>query len=439
LINDVLDLSRIEAGRIDVQPEVFDLHEMLLGLGEMFSLRADRKGLTVVFDLAPDVPQYIRADAGKLRQVLINLLGNAVKFTERGGVTMTLEMCAPASSSQGASAERAGAAGDLSLHFEVQDTGVGIASDELDQLFDAFVQTESGRRSRQGTGLGLPISRQYVRMMGGDLTVRSEVGKGSCFAFDLGFATPTPDDVAALERGGFHRKIRVDITPDQVTPEGEVYRILVVDDVASSRWLLEKLLTPLGFAVRTAIDGQQGLALWEAWRPHLIFMDMRMPVMDGRTTTRLIKVRSRKAVSAEPEPVVVALTSSAFEADRADILAAGCDDFIPKPFRDVMIYEVLERHLGVQFNYVDSPEGGGLSRDARSLSQRELVAGLAAQPEALRKHLAAAALNGDIERLEQLIDKIGERNMALAETLDALAYDFAYDEIIRLVEEVDGV
>lgn len=428
LINDVLDLSRIEAGRVDVKPEPFDLHEMLLGLGEMFRLRADSKGLTVVFDLAPDVPQYIQADAGKLRQVLINLLGNAVKFTEHGGVTLTVVP----SSRRISTDDLAGARRSATLHFEVRDTGVGIASDELDQLFDAFVQTESGRRSQQGTGLGLPISRQYVRMMGGDLSVRSELGKGSCFFFELSFEPPAPEEITSLQLAGSRRQILVDLEFAPRALMEDAYRILVVDDVASSRRLLEKLLTPLGFSVRTACDGQQAVALWEAWRPHLIFMDMRMPVMDGRTATQLIKSRYADIAPSEPEPIIVALTSSAFETDRTAILSSGCDDFISKPFRDIVVFEALERYLDVHFNYTTAPDT--LTDVADRSSYQDLIVCMAAQPEPVRAALADAALNGDIERLERLVEEVRAQDAVLADALDALTYEFAYDQIMQLVE-----
>ena len=237
--------------------------------------------------------------------------------------------------------------GNAQIHliFEIQDTGVGIAADEIDKIFDAFVQTESGRLSGQGTGLGLPISREYVRMMGGDITVESKPGKGSCFRFTIQAETLSPDEIKSIEANSSHRHV-VGLEPGSQAPDGGAFRILIVEDMEASRKLLNNLLQPLGFEVRTAANGQEGLEVWESWQPHLIFMDMRMPVIDGSTATREIK--SRIAQNAADKYRIVALTASAFEEDREDLLRAGCDDFVHKPFRETTIFEVLARHLDVR-------------------------------------------------------------------------------------------
>ena len=205
------------------------------------------------------------------------------------------------------------------LNFRVSDTGVGIASEELDKLFEAFTQTESGRESQEGTGLGLAISRQFVQLMGGDITVTSELGKGTTFNFSI---QPQLGNEIIGETSDKRQVIA--LAPNQ--PD---YKILVVDDKPINRQLLVRLLVPLGFEVREASNGQEAIVMWEAWQPHLIWMDMRMPVMDGYEATKYIKSTTQGNATA-----IIALTASVLEQERAIILSAGCDDFMRKPFKE---------------------------------------------------------------------------------------------------------
>ncbi len=422
LINDVLDLSKIEAGRSELQPEVFDLHEMLLGLGEMFSLRAERKGLTVVFDLSPNVPRYVRADAGKLRQVLINLLGNAVKFTEKGGITMRVRRRAEdGPDKEGRSASPA----PILLHIKIEDTGVGIAPDELGKVFEAFEQTESGQRSKQGTGLGVPISQEYVRLMGGELAVQSEVGLGTAFSFDIrveGIGVTETKDAQS------EQKI-IGLEPGQ-----PVYRILIAEDDEANRELLAKLLRPLGFEVREAVDGEQAVAIWEDWRPHLIFMDIRMPKLDGLGATQAIR-RQSKHLALQTRTVIIALTASAFGAGWETLLTEGCDDLIPKPFREASIFEVLERHLGVRFIYVDwDTRKWTLEALADSpIAVEELQAQIETLDPAWVEDMRQATLEGDLERMQTLIAQIRDPAPDLAEQIARLSDDFEHEKISQLL------
>lgn len=275
LINDILEMSKIEAGKITLNYSSFDLIHLLKNLEEMLHLRAASKNLELLFECAPDIPKYIETDENKLCQVLLNLLGNAIKFTDRGKVTLRV--------SRGAGEQGVQDVNYPSLlFFEVQDTGCGIAPQELDLLFEAFEQTEIGRKFQQGTGLGLAISRKYVQLMGGDITVSTMPGVGSTFAFDVQIALTCPREIPINQ---IKSQIRA------LAPSEKVYRILVVDDSKESRMLLVKILTSLGFEVNEAKDGSEAIANWESWQPHLIFMDMRMPVMDGYEATRIIKAR----------------------------------------------------------------------------------------------------------------------------------------------------
>ncbi|MCC5660756.1 response regulator [Nostoc sp. XA010] len=285
LINDILEMSKIEAGRITLNSSSFDLIHVLNKLEKMQHAGAASKNLELVFEYAQNIPKYIETDEIKLCQVLLNLLGNAIKFTNSGRVTLRVRL--------GAGGWETGEQGEMReqiLHpphllFEIQDTGCGIAPQEMDLLFEAFEQTEIGRKSQQGTGLGLAISRKYVQLMGGDITVNSIPGVGSRFVFNIEIALACPREIPI-------NQIKYQILA--LAPTEKAYRILVVDDSKESRLLLVKILTSVGFEVREATDGSEAVANWESWQPHLIFMDMRMPVMDGYEATRIIKGKQRE-------------------------------------------------------------------------------------------------------------------------------------------------
>jgi two-component system sensor histidine kinase/response regulator len=280
----------------------------------------------------------LQTDEGKLRQVLINLLSNAIKFTEQGGVILRVRTN-PRQWPTNPNLTR-----PFSLTFEVEDTGPGIDDKEIDQLFAPFGQTETGRNSQQGTGLGLPISQKFVQLMGGEIQVKTVLGKGSVFSFDIQVNLADKNLIASP----YPTAKVIGLEPDQQT-----YRILAVDDRLESRLLLVKLLGDIGFDVREASNGQEAIAVWESWQPHLIWMDMRMPVMDGYEATKRIKSTLQGQAT-----VIIALTASAFEEDRHLVLSAGCNDFLRKPFREEVLWEKMAHHLGVRYLYgemVDPP------------------------------------------------------------------------------------
>jgi CheY-like chemotaxis protein len=418
LINDVLEMSKIEAGRVTLQEQSFDLYRLLDTLEEMFRLRAEGKGLRLSFERTENAPQYVRTDEGKLRQVLMNLLGNAAKFTEEGGVALRVS-CPPAVSP--ARREKEGA--EAWLLFEVEDTGPGIAPEELEAVFEPFVQTASGQRSLEGTGLGLSISQQFARLMGGDITVSSELGQGSVFSFEVPIALP---EVARAEVAQPSRRV-LGLEPDQA-----IYRLLIVDDRETTRQLLVKLLEPLGFEVREAAHGQEAIEVWERWEPHLIWMDMRMPVLDGYEATRQIKAAAKGQAT-----VIVALTASAFEEDRETILSAGCDDIVRKPFRKTEILDKLAQHLSVRYVYGDEPTQ---TAAAPFVDFRDVLtpAALAALPPRWLTELQQATIRANLGLILALVDQIREQNAALADALATLANDFEYKRILALIEQAGG-
>jgi PAS domain S-box-containing protein len=431
LINDVLEMSKIEAGRVTLHESNFNLHSLLDGLEEMFRLRAATKGLTLSFDRAPAVPRYICTDEGKLRQVLMNLLGNAVKFTAEGGVALRVIADKEQAGKETNPPDSLSTLSLSTLFFEIQDTGPGIPPEDVGKLFEPFVQSASGHKSQEGTGLGLAISRQFVRLMGGEIAVSSQVGQGSVFKFDI---HARPADLSEIPLAEPQRSKRaLGLQPGQ-----PVYRLLVVEDREVSRALLVKLLQPLGFDVREAANGQEAVEIWEQWQPHLIWMDMRMPVMDGYEATRRIKSTAQGQAT-----VIIALTASALEEDRTLVLSEGCDDFMRKPFRETEIHARLEKYLGVRFVYEES--AGESTELAQPESEPLDAVDLAGRLKALAQSgkidwagLRLAAERADLDRVLALLKPLRAHDAALADALADLARNFDYDRILLWLTDSPG-
>ncbi|MBW4495805.1 MAG: PAS domain S-box protein [Oscillatoria princeps RMCB-10] len=423
LINDVLEMSKIEAGRLELCENDFDLFELLDTLEQMFKLKANSKGLQLTFNRDRDLPQYVLSDESKLRQVLINLLGNAIKFTQKGSVTLRVRLGHSASGieqnnpSPMPNSQCPIPNSQYPIAFELSDTGPGIAPEEMDSLFEAFGQTEVGRNSQEGTGLGLPISRQFVRLMGGDITVSSTTGRGTTFTFDVRVGLA---EVAKVQTRQPARRA-IGLAPGQPP-----CRILVVEDRAESRQLLVGMLASLGFEVRSAVNGQEAIAVWSSWQPHLIWMDMRMPVMDGYEATKQIK-----AAGQGEDTVIIALTASAFEEERAIILQAGCDDFLRKPFREEVLLAKIAEHLGVE--YV-CEEGQPASPQQAAVPWELTPQDLAVMPAQWVAQLRHAALCADDELILELLKEIPETNAALSCALADLVSNFRFDRLAGLTQ-----
>jgi PAS domain S-box-containing protein len=411
LINEVLEMSKIEAGQVELQQRIFDLYDLLYGLEEMFSLRAADKGLALNFHWTDDVPQHVVMDEGKLRQVLSNLLGNAVKFTKQGEVTLRVN-CSTHSKEM------------ARLHFEVEDTGPGIAPEELATIFDPFVQASIGQRFQEGTGLGLSISSQYVKLMGGELTVSSEIGKGSLFRFDVLVELASLDD---LEREEPHRRV-LGLEPGQPS-----YRLLIAEDDEVNRQLLVKLLLPLGFELKEAANGQEVIQIWERWDPHLIWMDMRMPFMDGHEATMHIKATSKGQAT-----VIIALTATAFEEERERVLFEGCDDFVRKPFHEHEIYDMLAERLSVRFIYEDQELPTQPRQPTDSLVDALFPEDLEGITTSVLSALYEAALEADLTQMLEIIDEISKQEPSVAGQLTSMAQNFKYQKILTLLERTRG-
>jgi len=433
LINEVLAISKIEAKQITLDIVAFDLRALLRDLEMMFDSSIERKGLQFEVTGINELPRYVFADENKLRQVMINIMANAVKFTQEGGIAVrvrAIEDCRLNIEDRGteeinrqvdfAKVALATTAESpiFNLQFEVEDTGVGIAEDEMDRLFEYFEQTASGRESKSGTGLGLAISRDYVRMMGGDITATSKKGKGSTFRFEI--ALKEADESDFKERTQPRRVIG--LAPGQRIP-----RILVAEDKEDSRSLLVKLLQVVGFEVHEAVNGQEAVEMFTQWRPHFIWMDVRMPVMDGLAASRRIK-----ETEAGKSTTVAALTAHALEEERERILAAGCDDFVRKPYREQEIFEVMEKHLGVRYIYEEDEErkAKGEGESPKDALTHEALAQL---PDDLLAELKQATIDLDVDRIGAIIDQIRGLNGPVADGLADLVKDFQYEKLLALI------
>ncbi|HEY9806715.1 MAG TPA: ATP-binding protein, partial [Candidatus Obscuribacterales bacterium] len=318
LINEVLEISRIEAGELTLHENTFNLLHLLENLKDMLQFRAMSKGLQLQVELSPDLPVVIKSDEGKLRQILINLLGNAIKFTQQGRVTLRVstetELCKVRAKKQPLSSS------PLCLYFEVEDTGPGIAPDELQKLFKPFQRTQTGLQVAESSGLGLAISQKYAQTLGGGILVRSQVGQGSIFAFYLCTTSVEPDPASALAIAG---KV-VGLAPQQPS-----YRILIAEDSTANRLVLTNLLADVGFEFREATNGQEAIELWQTWKPHLIFMDIQMPILSGYEATQQIRAwEQQKGLDSISPTKILALTAIAFAEQHHAVIAAGCDDLI---------------------------------------------------------------------------------------------------------------
>ena len=396
LIDDVLEISRIEAGRSELHLEAFDLDELLNAVEEMIRLRAVEKGLELQVERQGPSSTYVTGDARRLRQVLLNLLGNAVKYTDSGRVRLSVQC------------ERE------QWHFVVEDTGPGIQQADRHRIFDAFYQTETGAARGEGAGLGLAIANEFVRLMGGCLEVCGLPGQGTAFAFSLPLP---PAEVPAA------------VSPSRpvigLAPGHPEVRVLVADDLEDHRLLLTRWLEGAGFTVGVAADGTQAVAQFTAFKPHFLWIDMRMPILDGYTATRQIR-----ALPGGDRVRIAALTANAFREDREAIFAAGCDALLTKPVCAADLFAVMEPLLDLQFRHAEDelPEESApaATPDLTTLETETLTA------------LHAAAVRLDLHAIQNLIESLRPQHAHLAGALRRLAERFRFDSIATLCEEAMG-
>ncbi|WP_428605956.1 ATP-binding protein [Sedimenticola sp.] len=399
LINDILDMAKIEAGRVQLKNAPFDLGAMVRDVTDMMRQRAEVKNLLLVIDQTSLFPRYIVGDEARLRQILTNLIGNAIKCTEQGGVTLRL-----------------GTKNNKTTHLliEVEDSGIGITPEDQQRIFEPFVQLDT--RFSKGTGLGLSITRQFVRLMGGSISLESVPSKGSLFRVDLPLSEA--EESAILKPKQAEVGDVTGLEPGQ--PE---YRILIVEDQRDNQLLLAQLLESVGFQVKIAENGAQGIQLFQSWHPHFIWMDQRMPVMDGMEATKRIR-----ALPEGTKVKIVAVTASAFTDQCSELLAVGMDDYVRKPFRSAEIYDCLTKHLGVKYTYKSPPA---------SLEQDEALTPemLDRLPGELRRDLTEALESLEIERIESVIQQISLHDKVLENKLRQFTRYFDYHAILKILQQ----
>jgi signal transduction histidine kinase/CheY-like chemotaxis protein len=406
LINDILAMSKIEAGRVTLNLTTFDFHGLLADLKSMFCLRTEAKQLRFRVEIGAEVPRLVVSDESKLREVLINLLSNAAKFTDKGHIVLRVRVEGPAET-------------DRRLVVEVEDTGMGISAEEIGRLFQQFEQTQSGLKLGSGTGLGLAISREFVRLMGGDITVRSQPGKGSTFRFAIRLEPGNENDPAFLKNRAVSRRV-VGLRPG--TPP---CRVLVVDDVEDNRVLLARMLGTVGFETHLAIDGADALKQFAAWRPQLILMDKRMPAMDGHQAIS----RIRASPGGDAVKMMI-LTASAFDENRQEALTAGADDFLGKPFRESELFGKIQALLHLEFVYADPAAVAGAAeaavpppppsaRPARCL------------PGELITDLREATLGVDVDRMLELVERVAGHDAQLGKEFHCMVQQFEYKKLLQ--------
>jgi PAS domain S-box-containing protein len=402
LINDVLEMSKVEAGRVSANPTTFDLRALIEELGSLFGLRTQAKGLELHVDVSDQVPRFVVTDENKLRQVFVNLLGNAVKFTDEGSVELRVDA-------------RRDEGGGPRLLVEVQDTGMGIAPEDMERLFHYFEQVGSSDEAQTGTGLGLAISREFARLLGGDITVESELGVGSTFALDVaievaeGEAEASPEDTRIVG----------------LLPGEPRYRILVADDAPDNRELLLELLEPIGFEVRAASNGEEALEQFERWRPRLILMDMRMPVMDGYEATRRIR-----SAPGGPDVAIIGVTASAFAEMRQAVFDAGVDEFVVKPFREGELLGKIGKLLDAHYVYEELTEG--IEQEAADVLDSAAMERL---PADLLSRIGRAARNADFDAVLELAEEVGRYDADAASALRTAAERFDSERILAALGE----
>ena len=407
LINNVLEMSKIDAVNAKLQPVTFDIQQLFADLEVLFLVRTNAKGIHLVMELDEDVPALVRTDEIRLRQVLVNLIGNAVKFTEHGEIRVHGQVAG-----QGPNNSRM-------LAITVQDSGCGIPQDEHALIFESFEQGRAGTLHKGGTGLGLTISRRFAHLMGGDITVESEPGSGSEFrlTFCVQEGIAGDEEPAAQERRVQHLRAGQGVT-----------RVLVIDDCETNRDILCKLLRHVGFEACEASSGPMGIELFTEWEPQVVLVDLVMPGMSGQEV-----IRRMRSLPHGDSITIIAVTASTLEEDRESVLAEGADAFLRKPFRDDELYEYIREYANVEFEYEEEDTGTGQQRVNPSLSDARQM--LHTFPEELHQRLWRAVVTGDVDRVRNISHEIRPRAPDLAGVLERCANDYQLNGIEALFED----
>ena len=413
LINDVLDMSKIEAGKIDLQNDSFNFDELVHEAIEMMLVRASSKGIELLLDPESTYPKFISGDAAKVRQILINFLSNAVKFTDEGRVIVRITSEAP------------NAKGEFMLTGAVTDSGIGIAAEDISKVFAPFeqvVQKGEEKIDQKGTGLGLALCKQFVEMMDGYVEVQSEVGVGSTFSFSIKVKEASSSEIAevAPEAKGI---------PTGLAAGQKPVRILIAEDDTANAIILESVLRKCGLQTLVVDNGQKAVEQFKAWKPDLICMDRRMPVLDGLKATRYIRQETGGG-----DVKIIAVTAVAFREERQQMLDGGCDDLVKKPYTFEEIFQAIERNLQIEFTYPEHDEGGS-DAEFQPLKNSALEAAIKELPKPLLEQIRQSALELDMDGFEAALPDVEKINPKLAESLRILHSQLDYSAILKVLKE----
>ncbi|MDJ0632695.1 MAG: ATP-binding protein [Xenococcaceae cyanobacterium MO_188.B29] len=412
LINDILDLSKIEARKLELYLTELHLASFLSSVAGIIKMRALEKDILFQCETAPDLPTGIQADEKRLRQVLLNLLGNAVKFTDRGTVTLSVSSVRQEQEEDKTARQ--------TLRFEVRDTGVGMNPQQLDTIFQPFEQVGDVKRRGAGTGLGLAISRQLVELMGGEIQVSSELGKGSTFWFEAAF--PVVEQVTAEDQLSEQKMV--------IGYQGKRRHILVVDDKEENRLVLQNMLEPLGFEVTLGEDGQQEIDLARELKPDCILTDLVMPVKTGFEAVK--EIRNIPAIK---DVTVIAISASVLDMDRAKSKSFGCDSFLPKPVDEQKLLALLREYLQLDWIYEELVESSSANLvTIENSATQELVV---PPPEEI-EILYELAMLGSMKKIREramYLQELDAKYLAFAKKLQDLAQGFQEKAIINLIEQ----
>ena len=427
LINDILDLSKIEARKLELHPKDFNFHNFLTGVAEICRIKADQKGIQFISPNLSILPLWVKADEKRLRQVLINLLGNAIKFTDKGSVTFKLEVIGNGTNYNQLPITNYPRSQDLpgnaitKIRFSIEDTGIGMSEEQLEKIFLPFEQVGDKSRQAEGTGLGLAITQKIVNLMGSEIQVRSCLGKGSSFGFDLELPLAVGTTANTLES---HDKI--------IGIKGEKPTILIVDDRRENRSFLVNALETIGFATIEATNGQEGLDVATKSAPDLIITDLAMPVMDGLEMIQ--KIRSNSQFQ---ERAIIVSSASVFESDRQKSLEAGGNEFLPKPVQIDELLMLLQKYLKLQWLYEE--ESASANKQDTNLSGEDPVYNAILAPEkAELLKLYDLAMMGNIQAIEEAGKKLeqkDEKYAPFANELRQLADSFSLDKIEEFIKQ----
>lgn len=409
LINDILELSKVEAGKMILNNTKINLHLFLEDIYTIYKERALNKKLQLIFEKSDDLPKYVLIDEAKLRQIFVNLISNAIKFTEEGGIAVRTKLLIQNEKKY--------------LYAEIEDSGMGIPESDLPQLFKHFVQTSTGI-NRGGTGLGLALSKELVSLMGGEIKVKSEVGKGSTFSF---YVEITETEISEHDFLSDKNRKRVKSILPTITPP----KILVVDDRPENLRVVENLLKAVGFETNVAKDGLEAVKIFEEWKPDLILMDLRMPVLDGYEATRMIKFSERGK-----NTPIIALTASAFEEEKTRAKAVGVQGYIRKPFRESELFDMIADLLKIEYLY-DTDDIDNIQENTTQ-SEETILEFINQVPAPIIKKLLSTIKIADVDGFIDTVERIKFIEPKLTNYLIKLANNYEYDKIENILNKYEG-